>query len=85
MTELAKNVSSYMGEKESVKAFIEGSKKFSMAARELARMSRDVEWEHVAVTTELMAENVYKLSRMKAMTRTEQLQAVNLKQTAGLV
>ena len=73
-----------MSEKDSVTAFCEGAGKAASAARELARMNSDVEWAHLAETFECMRENVVTLSRMKSMSRTEQLQALNIKSKAGL-
>ena len=79
MAEFAKNVSGLANEKDSVRAFREGARLCASAARELAKMTQDPAWKDVAITVEAMQDGVYKMSRMKSLTRIEQLQAVNIK------
>lgn len=69
-----------MNERESIEAFIEGAKKAASAAREMASVFSDPEWEQTAMMLDAMRINGVKLSEMKSMSRLETLMAANIKQ-----
>ena len=69
-----------MSERESIEAFIEGAKKASSAAREMAAAFNDKEWEDTATMLDGMRINGVKLSQMRGMSRLETLMAAEIKQ-----
>lgn len=69
-----------MNERETIEAFIEGAKKASSAAREMADAFDDNEWEQTACMLDGMRINGVKLSQMRGMSRLETLMAANIKQ-----
>lgn len=68
-----------MTETETLVTFCEGLKQAASSARELAAETEDSGWLQIANILDGMRENGYKLARMKAMTRREQLTALSLK------
>ncbi len=68
-----------MNERDSMNAFIDGSKKAACAARELAAECDNPEWATVATTLDAMRDGAQKLFDMRAMSRLETLMAANLK------
>lgn len=80
-----KNIIGEMTERESLDAFIEGSRKCASCAREMAKECEDKGWEDIAAMLEAMGENGVKLSRMKSMTRLETLMAANMKSKSFIV
>jgi len=69
-----------MSERESIEAFIEGAKKASSAAREMAGVFDDKEWEDTALMLDGIRVNGVKLSQMRSMSRLETLMAAEIKQ-----
>ena len=76
-----REVKSYstMTEKESIKSFCEGLRKAASCARELAADTEDAGWKQIAEILDGMRENGFKLSRMRAMSRVDQMKALALK------
>lgn len=74
-----------MSEYESIEAMCEGLKKSAHHARELAAKTEDKGWAQIAELLDGMRANGYKLSRMKAMKRSEVMQALDLKQGKHIV
>lgn len=72
-----------MSENESMEAFIDGAKKASSAAREMAVEYTDPEWHDTAAMLDAMRVNGVKLSQMKSMTRFETAMAMQMK--TGLI
>jgi len=68
-----------MSERESLEAFVEGSKVAASAARELAKICVNGDWENLAIALEAMGVNGRKLAGMKSMSRIETLMAANIK------
>lgn len=68
-----------MSERDTMNAFIDGAKKASYAARELAKECADPSWFTVATTLEAMLDGGKKLADMKSMSRLETLMAANMK------
>lgn len=72
-------MSQEMSEADSMRVFVDGLKKSMSCARELARACEDPLWLDTANMLEAMLTNGIQLSKMRSMTRIEQLQAANLK------
>lgn len=68
-----------MSERDTMNAFIDGSKKASYAAKELALACQSPEWANVVSTLEALCDGAQKLANMKAMSRLETLMAANMK------
>lgn len=68
-----------MTERDTINAFIDGSKKSAYAARDLAKETNNPEWANVAITLEAMAMGGKELFDMKAMSRFETMMACDLK------
>jgi len=73
---------SEMTESEGIRAFCNALKKSASAAREMAALLEDASWAETADLLDSMRENGVRLSKMRAMTRIESLQALNLKSGA---
>jgi len=74
-----------MSERESIEAFIEGAKKASSAAREMAKEYNDPEWEETARMLDGMRVNGVQLSGMRGMSRLETLMAASIKTGSGII
>lgn len=83
MTNERQNIIGTMSERESIEAFVDGAKKASSAAHELAREFNDPDWIETARMLDAMRVNGIKLSEMKSMNRLETLMAANMK--TGLI
>ena len=68
-----------MNERDTMNAFIDGSKKASYSAKELALACQSPEWANVVSTLEALCDGAQKLANMKAMSRLETLMAANMK------
>lgn len=68
-----------MTEAESIGAFVEGAKKASSAARELADANDSMELQNTAYMIHQLGVNCLKLAHMKGMTRNEINEAIALK------
>ena len=79
MTQVNPKMYGEMTEREAMKAFVNGLKKSASCAREMGELLQDNSWVETAKVLESMCENGIKLSRMKAMSKTESLQALNFK------
>lgn len=74
---------SHMTERESILALSEALREMASCAREMAVLKDDKEWLEISDTLVGMQENCYKLCRMKAMSRTDVMRAIDLKMGNG--
>lgn len=68
-----------MSEKETLSVFVEGARRAASCAKELAAITVNSDWLAIAQQIDAIRDNGWTLSRMKAMTRTELEQGINLK------
>lgn len=70
---------SAMTEYETLEAFVEGAKKSSSAAMELAKECDDPTWREIAGLLQALGINGLKLSKMRSMSRLEKEMAMAIK------
>lgn len=68
-----------MSERETMEAFVDGSKKAASAAKELAIACSNPEWDTVVHTLNAMRDGGRQLANMRSMSRLETLMAANIK------